>query len=115
MRKMDVTEQDAVVALGVCLKEIPRSVARSFEGSGYVHHFFGQGCYTTLPGGHGRGAGAAARAAALGAPPPPPGRHMSTPVPQPTSSTRSPVWSAAWSSVCARNRWPSPTKEQPKS
>ncbi|HJX16863.1 MAG TPA: AF1514 family protein [Acidiferrobacterales bacterium] len=45
MRKMDVTEQDAVVACDVCLKEIPRSVARSFEGSDYVHHFCGQGCY----------------------------------------------------------------------
>jgi len=44
MTKTDVPEE-GLVACEVCLKEIPRSVARSLEGPDYVYHFCGQKCY----------------------------------------------------------------------
>lgn len=33
------------VACEICLKEIPRSVAQSHEGTDYVYHFCGAECY----------------------------------------------------------------------
>jgi hypothetical protein len=33
-----------VVQCGVCMKEVPASVAQSFEGIDYVHHFCGLEC-----------------------------------------------------------------------
>lgn len=44
MAKTDASEE-GLVACEVCLKEIPRSVARSLEGVDYVYHFCGQKCY----------------------------------------------------------------------
>ena len=44
MTTTDVPEEGPV-ACEVCLKEIPRSVARSLEGVDYVYHFCGQQCY----------------------------------------------------------------------
>lgn len=45
MAKTDTTEKEGVVACEVCLKEIPRSTARSLEGPDYVYHFCGSQCY----------------------------------------------------------------------
>ena len=45
MTGTDAPEKEGSVACEVCLKEIPRSVARSLEGPDYVYHFCGQGCY----------------------------------------------------------------------
>jgi hypothetical protein len=45
MTRTDAPEKEGPVACEVCLKEIPRSVARSLEGPDYVYHFCGQGCY----------------------------------------------------------------------
>jgi len=36
---------EAAVACEVCLKEIPRSVASSEEGSEYVYYFCGEACF----------------------------------------------------------------------
>ncbi|MBI3778240.1 MAG: AF1514 family protein [Gammaproteobacteria bacterium] len=44
MTTTDVPEE-GLVACEVCLKEIPRSVARSLEGPDYVYYFCGQQCY----------------------------------------------------------------------
>lgn len=44
MIKTDESEQ-GLVSCEVCLKEIPRSVARSLEGPDYVYYFCGQQCY----------------------------------------------------------------------
>jgi YHS domain-containing protein len=33
------------IACGVCLKEIPKSVAQSYEGPDYVYYFCGAECY----------------------------------------------------------------------
>lgn len=45
MTKTDALEKEGSVACEVCLKEIPRSVARSLEGPDYVYYFCGQDCY----------------------------------------------------------------------
>lgn len=45
MAATDTTGENGVVACEVCLKETPRSVARSLEGPDYVYHFCGQACY----------------------------------------------------------------------
>ena len=34
-----------VIACEVCLKEIPRDLAKSEEAAGYVHYFCGEACY----------------------------------------------------------------------
>lgn len=39
-------EEGGQVSCEVCLKEIPISEAKSAEGSDYVYHFCGQGCYS---------------------------------------------------------------------
>ncbi len=44
MIKTDVPEQ-GLVACDVCLKEIPRSAARSVEAADYTYYFCGQQCY----------------------------------------------------------------------
>lgn len=33
------------VTCGVCLKEIPKSVAQTHEGADYIHHFCGLECF----------------------------------------------------------------------
>lgn len=45
MIKTDTSEKEGVVTCEVCLKEIPRSTARSLEGPDYVYHFCGSRCY----------------------------------------------------------------------
>jgi hypothetical protein len=40
-----MTKTEGVVACEVCLKEIPKSVAQSHEGTEYVYHFCGAECY----------------------------------------------------------------------
>lgn len=39
------TPEEGQVACEICLKEIPRSVARSVEGADYTYYFCGQRCY----------------------------------------------------------------------
>lgn len=39
------TSATGPIACEVCLKEIPRSVARSYEGPDYVYYFCGAECY----------------------------------------------------------------------
>ncbi len=39
------TEDSPLVSCQVCLKEVPRSVAKSLEGADYVYHFCGADCY----------------------------------------------------------------------
>jgi hypothetical protein len=34
-----------VIACEICLKEIPRDLAKSEEASGYVHYFCGEDCF----------------------------------------------------------------------
>lgn len=41
---------EGVVACEVCLTEIPPSVAKSHEGSDYVHYFCGEHCYVQWKG-----------------------------------------------------------------
>jgi len=36
---------DPTVACDICLKEVPRSVASSQEGSEYVYYFCGEACF----------------------------------------------------------------------
>ena len=36
---------NAIVSCEVCLTEIPKSVARSYEGPDYVYYFCGGDCY----------------------------------------------------------------------
>lgn len=45
MHKKPTNPPEASVACEVCLKEIPRSVAHSNEGSEYVYYFCGDACY----------------------------------------------------------------------
>jgi hypothetical protein len=45
MTTTDVSKDAGTVACEVCLKEIPRSVARSAEGADYVYYFCGADCY----------------------------------------------------------------------
>lgn len=40
-----MAETEDVIACEVCLKEVPRSVAKSHEGAEYVYHFCGAQCY----------------------------------------------------------------------
>lgn len=43
-RKPETTDVP-MVSCQVCLKEVPKSVAQSLEGSEYVYHFCGADCY----------------------------------------------------------------------
>lgn len=43
-KKMKPTEPE-LIACDVCMKEIPKDVARSEEGRDYVYHFCGQDCF----------------------------------------------------------------------
>lgn len=45
MLKKPENPPEGLVACEVCLKEIPRSVARSQEGSDYVLYFCGDKCF----------------------------------------------------------------------
>jgi len=45
MLKKPENPQNGTVACKVCLKEIPRSVASSQEGSDYVLYFCGDNCF----------------------------------------------------------------------
>jgi len=45
MLKKSENSPEGLVSCEVCLKEIPRSVARSQEGSDYVLHFCGDNCF----------------------------------------------------------------------
>ena len=45
MTKRPDKHEDPVLQCEVCLKQIPRSVAKSHEGAGYVHYFCGADCY----------------------------------------------------------------------
>ncbi len=38
-------EAPELIACDVCMKEIPRDVAKSEEGREYVYHFCGQECF----------------------------------------------------------------------
>lgn len=38
-------EEEPTLTCEVCMKEIPRSVAQSYEGPDYVMHFCGAECY----------------------------------------------------------------------
>ncbi len=40
-----ITPPTETIACDVCMKEIPHSVAHSYEGPDYVLHFCGHGCY----------------------------------------------------------------------
>jgi len=46
MQKKPTHSESDVIACSVCLKEIPRDLAKSDEASGYVHYFCGEHCYT---------------------------------------------------------------------
>lgn len=39
------TDDAPLVSCQVCLKEVPRSVAKSLEGADYVYYFCGADCY----------------------------------------------------------------------
>jgi len=39
------TEETPLVSCHICLKEVPKSVAESLEGSEYVYYFCGADCY----------------------------------------------------------------------
>jgi len=45
MLKKPENQPEELVACKVCLKEIPRSVASSLEGSDYVLYFCGDTCF----------------------------------------------------------------------
>jgi len=45
MLKKPENLSEGLVSCEVCLMEIPRSVARSQEGSDYVHYFCGEKCF----------------------------------------------------------------------
>jgi len=45
MTKRPDKHDEPVLQCEVCLKEIPRSVAKSHEGVEYVHYFCGADCY----------------------------------------------------------------------
>ncbi len=45
MLKKSENSPEALVSCKVCLKEIPRSVASSQEGSDYVLYFCGDNCF----------------------------------------------------------------------
>ena len=45
LKKPENPPEGGLVSCKVCLKEIPRSVAKSQEGSDYVHYFCGDRCY----------------------------------------------------------------------
>ena len=53
MATTDVPKDTGTVACEVCLKEIPRSVARSAEGVDYVYYFCGADCYARWQAGPG--------------------------------------------------------------
>jgi len=45
MIKQPGKSAEPLLQCNVCLKEIPRSVAKSLEGPDYVYHFCGAECY----------------------------------------------------------------------
>ncbi len=45
MAESDTTEGESLVKCEVCLKEIPKSEAKSTEVQDYVMHFCGLNCY----------------------------------------------------------------------
>jgi len=45
MTDSDKTIENETVECEICLKEVPKSGAKSVETSEYVHHFCGMDCY----------------------------------------------------------------------
>lgn len=46
MAEKIIPQEPEHVACEICMKEIPRDVAKSFEGEEYVLHFCGLECYS---------------------------------------------------------------------